>query len=109
MAVARRPLETKTVGKTLAHDSAALSDLMRGQRALERALADAGIDLADNGVRFELARDNGSGSASQQLAKARITWTLPAFHRQQLINIQAFPSPIPALYRKVSLSNRRSP
>ena len=49
-----------------AHDSAALSDLMRGQRALERALADAGIDLADNGVRFELARDNGSGSASQQ-------------------------------------------
>ncbi len=49
-----------------AHDSAALSDLMRGQRALERALADAGIDLADNGVRFELARDNGSGSANQQ-------------------------------------------
>ena len=49
-----------------AHDSAALSDLMRGQRALERALADAGIDLADKGVRFELARDNGSGSASQQ-------------------------------------------
>ena len=49
-----------------AHDSAALSDLMRGQRALERALADAGIDLADNGLRFELARDNGSGSANQQ-------------------------------------------
>lgn len=48
-----------------AHDSAALSDLMRGQRALERALTDAGIDLADNGVRFELARDNG-GAASQQ-------------------------------------------
>jgi len=49
-----------------AHDSAALSDLMRGQRALERALADAGIDLADKGVRFELARDNGSNSANQQ-------------------------------------------
>jgi flagellar hook-length control protein FliK len=49
-----------------AHDSAALSDLMRGQRALERALADAGIDLADNGVRFELARDNGGGAAGQQ-------------------------------------------
>ena len=48
-----------------AHDSAALSDLVRGQRALERALSDAGIDLADNGVRFELARDNG-GAASQQ-------------------------------------------
>ena len=49
-----------------AHDSAALSDLMRGQRALERALADAGIDLADNGVRFELARDNSGGAAGQQ-------------------------------------------
>lgn len=49
-----------------AHDSAALSDLMRGQRALERALADAGFDLADNGVRFELARDNGSSGANQQ-------------------------------------------
>jgi flagellar hook-length control protein FliK len=48
-----------------AHDSAALSDLMRGQRALERALTDAGLDLADKGVRFELASDNGS-SASQQ-------------------------------------------
>jgi len=48
-----------------AHDSAALSDLMRGQRALERAFADAGIDLAENGVRFELARDNGNGSANQ--------------------------------------------
>jgi flagellar hook-length control protein FliK len=48
-----------------AHDSAALSDLMRGQRALERALTDAGLDLADKGVRFELASDNDS-SASQQ-------------------------------------------
>jgi hypothetical protein len=38
-----------------AHDSAALNDLMRGHRALERALADAGIDLADGGVKFELA------------------------------------------------------
>jgi flagellar hook-length control protein FliK len=48
------------------HDSAALTDLMRGQRALERALSDAGIDLADNGVRFELAADNGRNGASQQ-------------------------------------------
>lgn len=46
-----------------AHDSAALTDLMKGQRALERALADAGIDLADKGVRFELASDNGRGGA----------------------------------------------
>lgn len=51
-----------------AHDSAALSDLVRGQRALERALSGAGIDLADNGVRFELASDGGRGNASQQQA-----------------------------------------
>ena len=49
-----------------AHDSAALSDLMRGQRSLERALAGAGIDLADNGVRFELATDSGRSNAGQQ-------------------------------------------
>ena len=48
-----------------AHDSAALSDLVRGQRALERALSGAGIDLADNGVRFELASDSGRGNANQ--------------------------------------------
>lgn len=41
-----------------AHDSAALNDLMRGHRALERALADAGIDMADGGVKFELASDS---------------------------------------------------
>lgn len=49
-----------------AHDSAALSDLMRGQRALERALSDAGIDIADNGVRFEMSNDANRGSANQQ-------------------------------------------
>ncbi len=49
-----------------AHDSAALTDLMRGQRALERALSDAGIDLAENGVRFELATDNGRSGAGLQ-------------------------------------------
>jgi flagellar hook-length control protein FliK len=42
-----------------AHDSAALSDLMRGQKALERALSDAGIDLADGGLQFEMSRDSG--------------------------------------------------
>lgn len=41
-----------------AHDSAALTDLMRGQRALERALTDAGFDLADGGVKFQLASDS---------------------------------------------------
>lgn len=49
-----------------AHDSAALADLTRGQRALERALSDAGIDLADKGIRFELSTDSGRGGASQQ-------------------------------------------
>lgn len=49
-----------------AHDSAALSDLMRGQRALERALSDAGIDLADNGVRFEMSNDASRGGSGQQ-------------------------------------------
>lgn len=48
------------------HDSAALTDLMRGQRALERALSDAGIDLADNGLRFEMSTDTGRGGANQQ-------------------------------------------
>lgn len=49
-----------------AHDSAALTDLMRGQRALERALTDAGLDLSDKGVSFELSSDSGRGNASQQ-------------------------------------------
>ena len=47
-----------------AHDSAALNDLMRGHRALERALADAGIDLADGGVKFELASDSNRNSST---------------------------------------------
>jgi flagellar hook-length control protein FliK len=46
-----------------AHDSAALTDLMRGQRALERALSDAGVDLSDGGIQFELAEDSGRGLA----------------------------------------------
>jgi flagellar hook-length control protein FliK len=49
-----------------AHDSAALSDLMRGQRSLERALNDAGIDLADGGLRFELSDNSGRNLAGQQ-------------------------------------------
>lgn len=49
-----------------AHDSAALTDLMRGQRALERALTDAGLDLSDKGVSFELSSDSGRGNANQQ-------------------------------------------
>jgi flagellar hook-length control protein FliK len=49
-----------------AHDSAALSDLMRGQRALERALSDAGIDLKDGGLKFELANDSNRSLAGQE-------------------------------------------
>lgn len=41
------------------HDSNALNDLLRGQRALEQALADSGIDLTEDGIEFQLAdRDN---------------------------------------------------
>ncbi len=49
-----------------AHDSAALTDLMRGQRALERALSDAGIDLSDAGLQFELAGESGRGLAGHE-------------------------------------------
>ncbi len=44
-----------------AHDSAALTDLMKGQKALEQALSDAGIDLADGGIQFEMSKDSGQG------------------------------------------------
>ena len=56
-----------------AHDSAALTDLMRGQRALERALADAGIDLKDGGLKFELASDSNRGLAGQE--QRRDAWS----------------------------------
>jgi flagellar hook-length control protein FliK len=49
-----------------AHDSAALTDLMRGQRSLERALQDAGLDLADGGLKFELSGDNGRSLSGNQ-------------------------------------------
>lgn len=49
-----------------AHDSAALNDLMRGHRALERMLTDAGIDLADGGVKFELAGDSSRNASSDK-------------------------------------------
>ena len=54
-----------------AHDSAALTDLMRGQRSLERALTDAGIDLADNGLRFEMSDSSGRNLARQQRGDAQ--------------------------------------
>ena len=55
-----------------AHDSAALSDLMRGQKALERALSDAGVDLADGGLQFEMSQDTGrSLSGNEQREGSR--------------------------------------
>jgi len=55
----------KKVHATLAaHDSFALSDLMRGQRALESALRQAGVDVADGGIRFELSSDNGRNQSN---------------------------------------------
>lgn len=54
-----------------AHDSAALTDLMRGQRSLERALSDAGFDVADGGIKFELSNDQNRNSAGDQSASER--------------------------------------
>ncbi|MEM8920295.1 MAG: hypothetical protein AAGB25_02940, partial [Pseudomonadota bacterium] len=48
-----------------ARDPAALADLMKGARALEAALADAGIDLAEDGLDFQLAPD-GDGFAFER-------------------------------------------
>lgn len=59
-----------------AHDSAALTDLMRGQRSLERALSDAGVDVADGGIKFELSSQNnnsaGDQNASERNASANV-------------------------------------
>ena len=74
-----------------AHDSAALTDLMRGQRALERALTDAGIDLADNGVRFELASRHRSRGASQQARRRRNGRSRAAERLAQLRNRSTIP------------------
>jgi hypothetical protein len=53
-----------------AHDSNALGDLMRGQRLLERALSDAGVDLAKDGLKFELSQDTGRNAAGWQRGDA---------------------------------------
>ena len=55
-----------------AHDSAALSDLMRGSKTLEKALGEAGIDIADGGLKFELASDAGNLGGGQNRSNA---WT----------------------------------
>lgn len=53
-----------------AHDSAALGDLMRNQRALERSLSDAGLDLADGGITFELSGDQNRNANNQAQGEA---------------------------------------
>jgi hypothetical protein len=66
-----------------AHDSAALSDLMRGSRALEKALGDAGIDVADGGLKFELAADAGNFSNGENRSNAWTGGDQPAWPRGQ--------------------------
>ncbi len=65
-----------------AHDSNALADLMRGQRALEQSLANAGIDLSEEGIRFELSDQNTNQSSrgDQDAAPEKRTqpWMLDA-------------------------------
>lgn len=53
-----------------AHDSAALSDLMRGGKALEATLRDAGLDLADGGVKFEAASSDSGGAGGNSSSSA---------------------------------------
>lgn len=48
-----------------AHDPAALQELQRGHRALEQSLRDAGVDVADNGLSFELRQDNGQSAKGE--------------------------------------------
>ena len=69
-----------------AHDSASLSDLMKGSRSLEASLKDAGVDLAENGLKFELSADSGGannqgrsgfGHGGEQPAWPRSTFNIP--------------------------------
>lgn len=66
-----------------AHDSAALSDLIRGSKALEQALASSGVDLADGGLRFELSedREDRSGSGGAQTGGSNDRGNRPALER----------------------------
>jgi flagellar hook-length control protein FliK len=66
-----------------AHDSAALSDLIRGSKALEQALASSGVDLAEGGLRFELSEDRQerSGSGGAQTGSSNERGNRPALER----------------------------
>jgi flagellar hook-length control protein FliK len=69
-----------------AHDSAALSDLVRGAKTLETALRQAGLDVADGGLRFEAGSGSSSNSGSGADRGAR-----PAFAglRDESVVLQA--------------------
>jgi flagellar hook-length control protein FliK len=65
--------------RLLAERPEALAELARHARALERQLADAGVDLAKDGLRFELAgreggdaRERDHGHADEPRAAARV-------------------------------------
>ena len=85
------------------HDSAALSDLMRGQRALERALADAGVDLADGGVKFELADDSNRGALNQFAGNGQPEQNVWRSFSERTVHVDADAAPIARTIRHARL------
>jgi flagellar hook-length control protein FliK len=73
-----------------AHDSAALSDLVKGQKGLEQALKDSGLDLADGGLKFELSADTGRGFAGSENRSQ--THYEPGFFGGERANLIAMPA-----------------
>ena len=73
-----------------AHDSAALSDLVKGQKGLEQALRDSGLDLADGGLTFELSADTGRSFAGSENRSQ--THYEPGFFSGERANLIAVPA-----------------
>lgn len=92
-----------------AHDGAALSDLMRGQRALERALNDAGVDLAKDGLKFELSQDAGRGASGWRQGDAwadrHLAHAWRAFTPVD-VGVEASPTEVAAIVRPYARSSR---
>lgn len=64
-----------------AHDAAALAELKRGADDLRSALADAGLDLADDGLQFDMAPDPGAEETAAdgdrgERSRGRPNWLL---------------------------------
>jgi hypothetical protein len=92
-----------------AHDSNALGDLMRGQRSLERALSDAGVDLAKDGLKFELSQDAGRNAAGWHRGNAWADRELAHAWRAFTpvdVPVEASPADISAALRPYSRSSR---